>query len=51
MSEVTEEPVDLSEVAALLQENGDLAQCVSKLRLLQRRLTEVDRCRDALVCF
>lgn len=43
MSGGKEEPLGLSDEAALLQQNGDLAQCVARLRLLQRRLTETDR--------
>lgn len=51
MSEGKEEPVELSEEVVLLQQNGDLVQCVSRLRLLQRRLTEVDRCGGASFCY
>lgn len=43
MSEGKEDPLDLSEDAALLQQNGDLPQCVSKVRVLQKRLMEIDR--------
>lgn len=43
MSEEQQQPLDLSEDAATLQHNGDLTQCATKLRALQRRLMDTDR--------
>lgn len=43
MSEGQQQPLDLSEDAATLQHNGDLSQCVTKLRALQRHLMDIDR--------
>ncbi|XP_045118527.1 ataxin-10-like [Portunus trituberculatus] len=43
MSGEQQEPLELSEEAASLQHNGDLPQCVTKLKALQRHLMNTDR--------